>query len=469
MRDMEKPLMATYARQPVAFVRGEGAYLWDEAGRRYLDAISGIAVCGLGHAHPELAGALAEQARTLLHTSNVYRIPLQEQLGARLTALSGMDNAFFCNSGAEANEALIKLARLHGHDRGIDAPAIIVMENSFHGRTMATLSATGNGKVQAGFEPLVQGFIRVPYGDIAALRSLAARRDVAAVLVEPIQGEGGVNIPPVGYLQDVRALCHAQGWLLLLDEVQTGMCRTGRWFACPPEGVTPDAMALAKSLGNGVPIGCCLASGPAAELMKPGKHGSTFGGNPLACRAALTVVGIMERDRPAAPAGGPVLRPRGARAGHDDRRATGSALQRAGEAGPRRRAAHQRDGGFGGAAAAAAHLRRDRGEAAAGCAHRGAARIRQDARGGGLMGAVRHFLTLFDCGAGELQQILERGIALKAARRAGAVYEPMKNRVLGMVFEKSSTRTRISFEAAMGGFAGHAIFLSPRDTQLGRG
>ncbi len=289
--------MATYARQPVAFVRGEGAYLWDEAGRRYLDAISGIAVCGLGHAHPELAGALAEQARTLLHTSNVYRIPLQEQLGARLTALSGMDNAFFCNSGAEANEALIKLARLHGHDRGIDAPAIIVMENSFHGRTMATLSATGNGKVQAGFEPLVQGFIRVPYGDIAALRSLAARRDVAAVLVEPIQGEGGVNIPPVGYLQDVRALCHAQGWLLLLDEVQTGMCRTGRWFACQHEGVTPDAMALAKSLGNGVPIGCCLASGPAAELMKPGKHGSTFGGNPLACRAALTVVGIMERDR----------------------------------------------------------------------------------------------------------------------------------------------------------------------------
>ncbi|HTT07399.1 MAG TPA: aspartate aminotransferase family protein [Gammaproteobacteria bacterium] len=299
---MEKPLMATYARQPVAFVRGQGAYLWDEAGRRYLDAISGIAVCGLGHAHPQLADVLADQARTLLHTSNIFRIPLQEQLGAKLTALSGMDNAFFCNSGAEANEALIKLARLHGHARGINEPAIVVMENSFHGRTMATLSASGSAKVQAGFEPLVQGFIRVPYGDIAALRALVSRREIAAVQVEPIQGEGGINIPPAGYLKDARALCDSQGWLLLLDEVQTGMCRTGRWFACQHEGVTPDAMALAKSLGNGVPIGCCLASGPAAELMKPGKHGSTFGGNPFACRAALTVIEIMERGECAAQA-----------------------------------------------------------------------------------------------------------------------------------------------------------------------
>jgi acetylornithine aminotransferase len=289
--------MATYTRQPVAFVRGQGAYLWDEAGRRYLDAISGIAVCSLGHAHPALADALADQARTLLHTSNVYRIPLQEQLGAKLTALSGMDNAFFCNSGAEANEALIKLARLHGHARGINEPAIIVMEDSFHGRTMATLSATGNAKVQAGFEPLVQGFVRAPYGDIAALRALAGSREIAAVLVEPIQGEGGINIPPAGYLKEIRALCDAQGWLMLLDEVQTGMCRTGRWFAYQHEGITPDGVALAKSLGNGVPIGCCLASGLAAELMKPGKHGSTFGGNPLACRAALTVIEIMERGQ----------------------------------------------------------------------------------------------------------------------------------------------------------------------------
>lgn len=290
-------LMPAYQRLPVAFVRGSGAYLWDESGRRYLDALSGVAVCSLGHAHPALATAIAEQASTLLHTSNIYRIALQEELGTRLTQLAGMEKAFFCNSGAEANEAAIKLARLHGHARNIAEPQIIVMEDSFHGRTMATLSATGNAKVQQGFEPLVQGFLRVPYGNLDAIAAIAdARDDIAAVLVEPIQGEGGINIAPAGYLAGIRRLCDRHDWLMMLDEVQTGMCRTGRWFACQHEGVTPDVMALAKALGNGVPIGASLAAGKAAALIAPGRHGSTFGGNPLACRAALTVIAVMERD-----------------------------------------------------------------------------------------------------------------------------------------------------------------------------
>ncbi|MCC6716155.1 MAG: aspartate aminotransferase family protein [Gammaproteobacteria bacterium] len=290
--------MSTYQRLPVAFVRGSGAYLWDENGRRYLDALSGVAVCNLGHAHPVLAAAIAEQASTVLHTSNIFRIALQEELGRRLTQLAGMEKAFFCNSGAEANEAAIKLARLHGHSRAIAEPQILVMEDSFHGRTMATLSATGNAKIQQGFEPLVQGFLRVPYGDLDAIAALAdARDDIAAILVEPIQGEGGINIAPPGYLAGVRRLCDRNDWLMMLDEVQTGMCRTGRWFACQHEGVTPDVMALAKALGNGVPIGTSLAVGKAAALLSPGRHGSTFGGSPLACRAALAVIEVMERER----------------------------------------------------------------------------------------------------------------------------------------------------------------------------
>jgi len=290
-------LMPAYQRLPVAFVRGNGAYLWDESGRRYLDALSGVAVCSLGHAHPAVAAAIAEQASTLLHTSNVYRIALQEELGKRLTQLAGMEKAFFCNSGAEANEAAIKLARLHGHARSIAEPQIIVMEDSFHGRTMATLSATGNARVQQGFEPLVQGFLRVPYGNLDAIAAIAAaRNDIAAVLVEPIQGEGGINVAPAGYLDGIRRLCDRHDWLMMLDEVQTGMCRTGRWFACQHEGVVPDVMALAKALGNGVPIGASLAAGKAAGLLSPGRHGSTFGGNPLACRAALAVIEVMERE-----------------------------------------------------------------------------------------------------------------------------------------------------------------------------
>ena len=290
--------MSSYQRLPVAFVRGEGVWLWDTEGRRYLDAVGGIAVCTLGHAHPAVARAVAEQAAVLVHTSNLYRIPLQERLAERLVALSGMDQAFFCNSGAEANEAAIKIARLLGHERGLEAPAIVVMEGAFHGRTLATLTATGDGKVQAGFEPLVQGFVRVPYGDLEALRAVGAnRREIVAVLCEPIQGEGGVVIPPPGYLAGLREVCDGHGWLLMLDEVQTGMCRTGRWFAFQHEGITPDVMTLAKSLGNGVPIGACLARGAAAGLIRPGKHASTFGGNPLACRAALAVLDLLDQGR----------------------------------------------------------------------------------------------------------------------------------------------------------------------------
>jgi acetylornithine aminotransferase len=290
--------MATYARLPVAFVRGEGSWLWDGAGKKYLDALSGVAVCGLGHAHPAVTRALCEQAGRLIHTSNWYQIPLQEELGARLCAIAGMDKVFFGNSGAEANEAAIKLARLYGHQRKILNPAIIVMEGSFHGRTLATLTATGNRKVQAGFEPLVRGFRRVPYNDLEAVRQVGENdADVVAVLVEPIQGEGGIQMPDAGYLNGLRELCDRHGWLLMLDEIQTGMCRTGHWFVYQHEGFAPDVLTLAKGLGNGVPIGACLARGVAADVFGQGNHGSTFGGNPLACAAALAVVNTLEQGR----------------------------------------------------------------------------------------------------------------------------------------------------------------------------
>lgn len=290
-------LMNTYNRQPVTFVRGEGVYLWDTEGKQYFDAITGVAVCGLGHAQPDIARALSEQASTLIHTSNIYGIAWQDKLADRLSALSGMDKVFFCNSGAEANEAAIKLARLHGHRKGLSDPHIVVMESSFHGRTLATLSATGNRKVQAGFEPLVSGFVRVPYGDMETLRQVAAKdRNIVAVLVEPVQGEGGIRVPGADYLRDIRALCDAQGWLMMVDEVQTGVGRTGAWFAHQHAGIRPDVMSLAKGLGNGVPVGACLAAGAAAELFGPGNHGSTFGGNPLMCRVAHTVLEVIERD-----------------------------------------------------------------------------------------------------------------------------------------------------------------------------
>ena len=291
-------LMSTFSRLPVAFVRGEGVWLWDAQGNKYLDALAGVAVCGLGHAHPAVTAAICDQAGKLVHTSNWYEIPLQEKLAERLCRLSSMDNAFLCNSGAEANEAAIKLARLYGHKREVLNPGIIVTEGSFHGRTLATLSATGNSKIQAGFEPLVQGFYRVPYNDLAAVRQIAEHnKNVVAVLVEPIAGEGGIQIPADGYLKDLRRICDERGWLLMLDEIQTGLCRTGKWFACQHEGVAPDVMTLAKGLGNGVPIGACLARGAAAQLFAPGSHGSTFGGNPLACRAALAVLEVLEKER----------------------------------------------------------------------------------------------------------------------------------------------------------------------------
>ncbi len=293
---MNDALQNTYKRLPVAFERGEGVWLWDTEGKRYLDALSGIAVCGLGHAHPRVANALCEQARTLIHTSNLYRIPLQEKLARRLCSLAGMERAFFCNSGAEANEASLKLARLHARDKGIRQPKVVVMEGSFHGRTLATLSATGNPKIQQGFEPLVEGFVQVPYGDAEAVEALAGDPDVVAILVEPITGEGGIHVPPPGYLQRLRDVADRQGWLLMLDEIQAGIGRTGHWFAFQHAGITPDVISLAKGLGNGVPIGANLVAGAATDLFTPGTHGTTFGGNPLVARAALAVLDVMQEE-----------------------------------------------------------------------------------------------------------------------------------------------------------------------------
>ncbi len=296
---MTSALMPTYARQPVAFSHGEGVWLYDTEGRRYLDTTAGIAVCGLGHANPVVAEAIADQARTLVHTSNLFQVPLQEALAAELTKVSGMDLAFFSNSGAEANEAAIKLARMYGHKRkNVDVPTIIVMENSFHGRTMATLTATGNKKIQEGFEPLVQGFVRVPYDDITAIEKVAADNpDIVAILVEPIQGESGVRMAKNGfdYLEQLRAVCDKFDWLLMLDEIQTGNGRTGKYFAYQHTGIMPDVVTTAKGLGNGFPIGACLVHGKADNLFGPGNHGSTYGGTPLGCRAALTTVQELQK------------------------------------------------------------------------------------------------------------------------------------------------------------------------------
>lgn len=294
---MTHAIMPTYARLPVSFTRGQGAWLWDQNNVRYLDALSGIAVCNLGHAHPAIHHAVSEQSRQLIHTSNLYEIELQKELATQLTQLSGMSNAFFCNSGAEANEAAIKLARLYGNEQNIKNPTIIVMNNSFHGRTLATLSATGNPKVHLGFEPLVNGFTHVPFNDIPAIKkAIDDNPTIVAIMAEPIQGEGGINIPDPTYLKGLRQLCDQHKLLLILDEIQTGIARTGRFLAYQHQNIVPDICTLAKALGNGVPIGACLASGKAAQLLTAGTHGSTFGGNLLACRAALTVLDIIQQD-----------------------------------------------------------------------------------------------------------------------------------------------------------------------------
>ncbi|MFV8781980.1 aspartate aminotransferase family protein [Microbulbifer sp. SA54] len=291
-------LMQNYGNRTLTLVRGEGNYVWDDAGRRYLDAISGIAVCGLGHCHPAVTEAIQDQAQTLLHVSNLYNIPPQEQLAEKLVGLSGMDNVFFSNSGAEANEAAIKLARKLGNERGYACPKIIVTEGAFHGRTLATLTATGNAKVQQGFAPLPEGFVRVPYNDVAAIEKLAAEHsEIVAVMLEPVQGEGGIRVPDADYLPRLRALCDQQDWLLMLDEIQTANGRSGKLFAYQHvDGLLPDVVTTAKGLGNGVPIGACLARGKAAELFTAGSHGSTFGGNPLACRAGSAVLETLERE-----------------------------------------------------------------------------------------------------------------------------------------------------------------------------
>ncbi len=291
---MTSHIMPTYARQAVTFERGEGAWLWDSNGNRYLDALAGIAVCNLWHAHPAIHQAICQQSQKLIHTSNLYGIGLQEELANELCKLSGMENVFFCNSGAEANEAAIKIARKYGHQQGINHPVIVTMDKSFHGRTMGTLSATGNIKVKQGFFPLLEGFVHVPYNDIDALKAtIAADANIVAVLVEPVQGEGGVNIPSSDYLNRIRELCDEHGLLMMLDEIQTGIGRTGRFLAYQHNGILPDVCTLAKALANGVPMGACLTRGKAASILTAGNHGSTFGGNPLACSAAMAVINTL--------------------------------------------------------------------------------------------------------------------------------------------------------------------------------
>lgn len=290
-------LMNTYARQDITFVSGQGATLYTQDKTPYLDAVSGIAVCSLGHAHPAIAETLAQQSKKLIHTSNLYHIETQTQLADKLSELAGMDKTFFCNSGAEANETAIKIAKKYAYHQGISAPEIIVMQNSFHGRTLATLSATGNDKVHEGFAPLVPGFTRVPFDDVDAVKALESNQNIVAILVEPIQGEGGVHVPKAGYLKQLRDICDRNQWLLMTDEIQTGMARTGEWFAHQHDGIKPDVMTLAKALGNGMPIGACMAHGKAAEILVPGNHGTTFGGNPLACAVGLSVIRTIEANR----------------------------------------------------------------------------------------------------------------------------------------------------------------------------
>jgi len=294
-------LMQTYNRLPVSFVRGDGIWLWDDKGDKYFDALAGIAVCGLGHAHPAVSQAVCEQSKQLVHTSNLFRIPHQERLAEKLCAITAMDNVFFSNSGAEANEAALKIVRKYGNQKNIDTPTVIVTENSFHGRTLATLTATGNRQVQAGFEPLVKGFVRVPFNDVDAISHVAANnKKVVAVMVEPIQGEGGVNVPSDDYLNQVREICDQNNWFMILDEIQTGMCRTGHWFAHQHNGIVTDILTVAKSLGNGIPIGACIARGEASQQLQTGNHGSTFGGNPFASAEALAVIDTMQNtDMPA--------------------------------------------------------------------------------------------------------------------------------------------------------------------------
>ena len=294
---MSDHLMNTYAALPVAFERGEGAWLWDEKGKRYLDAISGLGVCALGHAHPGVTRVISDQAGKLIHTANLARIPWQERLADALAEITGMDRVFVANSGTEAIECALKITRIIGHQRGFNKPGVIVMENSFHGRSLAALSATGSRKAQAGFEPLVSGFLRLPFANSEAVAKIANNsNEVVAVLVEPIQGEAGIKVPETGYLETLRNICDEQGWLLIFDEIQSGLCRTGKWYAHQHEEVLPDILTTAKALANGVPIGACVARGTAADAFSPGRHGSTFGGNPLASRTACTVLDIMQSE-----------------------------------------------------------------------------------------------------------------------------------------------------------------------------
>ena len=292
----EPAVMNAYSRLPISFVRGEGVKLWDADGSEYLDALGGIAVTFLGHCHPKISKAISIQSTKILHTSNLFHIQEQADLGERFCAISGMDKVFFGNSGAEANETAIKIARLHARSKGIESPSILTAEQSFHGRTMATLSATGNTAIQKGFAPLLSDFIHVPYNDIKAMHNHASNSNVVAIIIEPIQGEAGIVVPDEGYLKGLRALCDDQGWLLIVDEIQTGMGRTGKWFGFQHENIQPDVITSAKALGNGIPIGACAARGAAADLIGPGTHGTTFGGNPFASKIGETVIDIINEE-----------------------------------------------------------------------------------------------------------------------------------------------------------------------------
>jgi len=477
-------VMNTYGRLPFALSHGEGVWIWDTNGRKYLDGLAGIAVNTLGHAHPKLVPALQDQVGKLIHSCNYYQVPLQETLAAKLVALSSLTNVFFCSTGLEANEAALKIARKYGHDKGIDRPEIIVYEKAFHGRSIATLSATGNPKVQAGFGPLVEGFVRVPLNDVSAIEAQARDNpNVVAVFLEVIQGEGGIHPATIEYLQAVRRICDEKGWLLMLDEVQCGMGRTGKWFAHQWAGILPDVMPLAKGLGSGVPVGAVVCGPKAAHVFAPGNHGTTFGGNPLAMRAGVETIRIMEEENLLANAAavGDLLsstlrgagRPRWVRRhprpGPDDRHRTRAPMQRTAGPGRRSRPVAERDCRQGDSSRPAAdpHRRRsppDRGDSCS------ADQVvpGQDGTMKPGMSLIKHYLQFKDLRAEEYAYLLARTAMIKQRFKNYEKYTPLADRTLAMIFEKASTRTRVSFEAGMYQMGGSVVNLTTGDSQLGR-
>ena len=480
----EPHVMKTYGRLPIALSHGRGCWLWDTEGKKYLDGLGGIAVNTLGHGHPRLVPALHDQVAKLIHSSNYYLVPLQEQLAAKLCELSGLANVFFCNSGLEANEAALKMARKFGHDKGIERPEIVVYEAAFHGRSIATLSATGNAKIQAGFGPLVEGFVRVPLNDVAAIEKVArSNPNVVAVFLEVIQGEGGIRPTTIEYLKEARRICDERGWLLMLDEVQCGMGRTGKWFAHQWAGIRPDVMPLAKGLGSGVPIGALVCGPRAADVFGPGNHGTTFGGNPLAMRAGVETLRIMEEDgllanaaevgaflkqgleRELAGVAGVVeVRGQGLILGIELDRPCGALLGRAADAGLMISVTAERVVRL----LPALILSRD--EAAQIVAIL-CPLIKEFLQRTGMkpgMSLSKHYLQFRDLRAEEYAYLFERAAIIKKRFKNYEKYTPLVDRTLAMIFEKASTRTRVSFEAGMYQMGGSVVNLTTTDSQLGR-